>query len=407
MSVSKNLDNVLTSSLVLWAISVAVAVFMWFYVMDTGEPDNERRKFLCVLEYRNLAPQLSVKNTIREIEVEVEAPEGVMDRLKHDSVGCELDLRGLSAGRYRENIRATLPQNVTLVSLNPSEVDIELVRQAGRVFPVEVALPQDIPEGQYLEAVEVVPKEVSIRGTERDLAKIGGVSIAPTSAELEAGKELLLPVTVSQSEAFEDEVTVEPQQVRMNATLARGLPRKKVAVNVRLSGKPSSDYAIQSVTTDPAEVMLEGPRALLDTISAVDTETVDISGLSADQTVVVPLRPLQNSQVSVMDIRSVRLRVHLAPIAAQKQFSGIPVVAEGAGGKKWAVNPSAVEVTVEVLPSRVEALNIENSGLKAYVDVSNIFLRTVTLPVRVASVSEDIKTVKVDPPTVIVTAVDE
>lgn len=406
MSISKKFDDVLTSPWMLWGISVSVAVFMWFYVMDTGEPVNERRKFLCSLEYRNLAAQMSVKNAIREIEVEVEAPESVMNRLRYDSITCELDLKGLSAGRYREGVRATLPQNVTLVSLNPSEVDIELLRQAGRVFPVEVTLPQDIPEGRYLESVEVVPKEVSIRGTEKDLAKIGGVSIAPTSAELETGKELLLPVNVSRSEPFEDEVTIEPQQIRMNATLVRGVPRKKVPVNVRLSGKPSSDYAIQSVTTDPAEVMLEGPKALLDSISAIDTETVDISELSADQTVVVPLRALRDKRVSVVEIRSVRLRIHLSPIAAQKQFANVPVVLEGAEGKNWSITPVAVNVTVEVLPSAVERLNIGNSGLKAYVDVSNIFLRTATLPVRVIS-SGDMKVIRIEPSTVTVNAVGE
>ena len=407
MNVSKKLDDVLASPWILWGISLMAAVFMWFYVMDTGEPQNERRKFLCELEYRNVAPQFDVKSTVREIEVEVEAAEAVMNRLKYDSLVCELDLRGLSSGKYRETVRVTVPQNVQLISLSPSEVDIELIRLAGRVFPVEVALPQDIPAGRYLEAVEVIPKELNIKGTERDLAKIGSVSIAPTFQELETGKELLLPVKINQSEPFEDEVTLEPAQVKMNATLVTGLPRKKVAVNVRLNGKPSSDYAVRSVTTDPAEVMLQGDKNKLDAVSAVDTETVDISNLSADQTIVVPLRPPKDRGVSILDATSVRLSIHLEPIQAQKQLSGLSIVIEGAPAGKWAVSPAAVDVTIEASPSRMETVDIESLELRVFVDVSNIFLRQAILPVRAEVVSDGFRVVKIEPSTVTVSAAGE
>jgi YbbR domain-containing protein len=314
-----------------------------------------------------------------------------------------------------------LPQNVRLVSVTPSVIDVELIRQAGRVFNVGVALPQDIPAGRYLEAVEIVPKEVNIKGTEKDLAKIGAVNVAPTLQELEK-KDLLLPVIIAQSEPFEDEVLVEPPQVRVNAVLATGLPRKKVPVNVRLSGKPHGDYAVRSVTTDPAEVMVQGAQERLASVSAVDTETVDITGVSADQRIVVPLRPLRARGVSVMDVQSVGLLVQLEPIAAQKQLSGIPVAVVGlaedpAGGaaegtaaqskKKWAVEPGVVDVTLEASPSRMADSAPESLGLKVFVDMSNIFLHKTVLPVRAVVSADDFKIVKIDPPTVTVTEVGE
>jgi hypothetical protein len=35
--------------------------------------------------------------------------------------------------------------------------------------------------------VEIVPREISVKGTENDLAKIGAVNVAPTLQELENG----------------------------------------------------------------------------------------------------------------------------------------------------------------------------------------------------------------------------
>jgi YbbR domain-containing protein len=417
MSVLKKFDDFLAYPAVLWGISLTIAVFLWFYGTDRGGAENDHRRFLVQVSYKNLGPQLSLRNSVQEAEVEVEAAESVMNRLRHDDIACEVDLKDLSSGRYRLTTQITLPQSVRLANVTPSMIDVELIRQAGRVFSVGVSLPRDIPAGRYLEAVEIVPREVNVKGTESDLAKIGAVNIAPTLQELER-KDLLLPVTIDRSEPFEDEVIVEPPQVRVNATLATGLPKKKVPVNVRLSGKPHGDYAVRSVTTDPGEVMVEGPQESLAAISSVDTETVDITEVSSDRSIVVPLRPLQGKGVSVIDVKSVTLSVQLEPIAAQKQLSGLPVaVYEGltadegaaAGGvrRKWTVEPGVVDVTLEAPPSRMAASDPEELGLRVFVDMSNIFLRRTVLPVRAVVSADGFEVVKIDPPTVTVIEVGD
>jgi YbbR domain-containing protein len=379
---------------------------MWFFIIGDSNPKNETRKLIARVEYLNLQPQVTVRSLVSEVLVEVEALARDMENLAHDSIVCEIDLKGFSSGKYRTAVRPKLPPNVILKSVSPSELDIELVRQVARVLPIEVTLPQDIPAGQYLESVEVVPREINVKASETDMAKIGSVNIEPTFFELQTGKELLLPVNVTQSQPFEDEVIIEPAQVRINATLVTGIPRKKAPVNVRLAGKPSVDYEVRSLTTDPAEVMVQGVKDKLDMIHAVDTETVDITNLSADQTVVVPLRALADG-VSIMNVSAVRLSIRLEPIYAQKLVANVAVVVDGAGEAKWTADPPVVDVTVEAPPSVMEAYNFTASQLRAFVDVSGIFLRRAVLPVWAAPASNDFRIVKVEPSTVSVGYVDE
>lgn len=284
---------------------------------------------------------------------------------------------------------------------------MDLLRQVVRLMTVEVALPQDIPDGQYLEGVEIVPKEVAVRGGEKDISKIGAVQVQPTVQELQSGKELFLPVKLSQSEPFEDEVNLEPTQVRMKGALVRGLPKKKVPVNVRLTGKPSSDFEVKAVVTEPSEVQVEGTAARLARISAVDTETVDISWISADQHLVVPLKAPDVRGVSVVDLKSVRLSVQLEPVRATTQFPNVPVtLRQGEAAAGWAITPQSVVVTVEGTPSRMADIHPGDVGLQAYVDVSSIFVDSAALPVRTELASKDLKVVKIEPPTVTVTAVE-
>lgn len=406
---SKNFDEMLTSPWSLWAISVTAALLMWFYVTESGSSGGYgTRRFSRPLEYQSLDAQAMLRNRVSEVDIEVRGLEEVLAHLDYNSVSCVVDLRNLLPGnKYTQEVKVNLPPNVTLVSSTPSQVVVDLLRQVVRLMAVEVVLPADIPEGQYLEGVEVLPKEVAIRGGEKDISKIGAVRVQPTVQELQSGQELFLPAKLLQSEPFEDEVTLEPAQVRVKGSLVRGLPKKRVPVNVRLSGKPSSDFEVKAIVTEPSEVQIEGTAARLAQVSEVDTETVDISWVSADQSLVVPLKAPSAKGVSIVNLKSVRLSIQLEPVRATTQFSNFPVALRGSGDMAhWAVSPSTVVVTLEGPLSRMADIQPGDVGLQAYVDVSNIFVDSATLPVRAEVASEDLKVVKIEPSTVTVSAVE-
>ena len=161
---SKNFDEMLTSPWSLWAISVTAALLMWFYVTESGSGGYGTRRFSRPLEYQSLDAQAMLRNRVSEVDIEVRGLEEVLAHLDYNSVSCVVDLRNLLPGnKYTQEVKVNLPPNVTLVSSTPSQVVVDLLRQVVRLMAVEVVLPADIPEGQYLEGVEVLPKEVAIR----------------------------------------------------------------------------------------------------------------------------------------------------------------------------------------------------------------------------------------------------
>ena len=404
---NRSIDDILTSPWALWVISITTAVALWFYVTGTEESNYASRKFTCPLEYRSLDPQAVLRGRVQEVDVEIRGLEKDIARLNYDAIACFVDARNLAPGkRYTQNVSVALPPDITLVSCVPSQVVLDLVRQIVRLMPVEVVLPQDIPEGQYLEGVEVIPKEVGVRGIETDVAKVGSLRAMPTAEELQSGKELILPLKFVQSEPFDGAVTLEPAQVRFKGTLARGLPKRRVPVNARLSGELDADHEILSVVTDPSEVPIEGKLELLDRVEAVETETVDISQFTANQAVVVPLKAPDVEGVSLSGVKSVRLTLQLGEVKAGKTLSNVPVEVRGSD-KRWAVNPASVAVTLEGVPSKIENLSVEDVGLRAWADLSNIFVTPVMLPVRAELASDDFKVVKIEPSTVTVNAAED
>lgn len=399
-------DEILTSPWALWLIAITSAVLMWLYVTGMDESEYLTRKFSCNLEYRSLDPQTILRGRLSEVDVEIRGPEEAVMRLNYDSVKAYVDARNLAPGkRYTQNINVELPGNINLVSVFPSQVVLDLVRQVTRLMNVETILPQNIPEGQYIEGVEIIPKEVGIRGAEDDVAKVGSLRVTPTIEELQSGRELLMPVKFSQSEPFEGSVTIEPAQVRFKGNLARGLPRKRVPVNVRLTGELDGDYEIRSVITDPSEVQIEGDAEALSKVEAIDTETVDISLLDSDQVIVAPLKVPDIEGVSLVNASSVRLSLQLSEVRAEKKIANIPIELRGVvdSSQQWFCSPSGISVTIESIPSRIESFSPESAGLKAFVDLSNIFMTPVTLPVRTEITSGDIfKVTRIEPQNVTV-----
>lgn len=398
-------DDIISSPLFLRVIAVAIAFAFWFYA--PGARVTEATRTLTIpLEYLNVPPQTTVKGAVKRLSVTLSGAPGVLSSLSPDSVVCEVDARGLGVGKYRLAVRAITPKDVMLVDLVPTHVDVELLRYIDRLIPVEVAVENGLPPGLFLDMVEVIPREVSVRGSEKDLAKIGAARISPSLEELKAGGEMTQTVEILKSEEFEDEVSVEPKRVKFNAVLAEGVPKKTVPVNARILGKPADDFRLKAVIVEPAVITVEGPLPKLDKVSKVDTETIDIADIDKEQNMVIPLRPPEDDLVKIVGSPSVRVNVLLTPFTVTRLLSRVAVEAEGRSVYPgWKVEPSSVNITVEGVPSEVNSLDEEELPIQPFVNVTNIVSRRLTVPVQVRNRTEGkLKVVRVEPSSVNVIA---
>ena len=400
-----DLNAVLTSPLFLWMISITASVLMWVYVTGMDESAYITRKFTCPLEYRGLETQAVLRNRLSEVDVEVRGPEEAVLRLDYNSVTAFVDARYLAPGkRYTVNINVETPNTINLVSVFPSQAVLDFVRQVTRLMTVDTVLPANIPAGYYIDGAEIIPREVGVRGAEDDVAKVGAVRITPTLEELQEGRELLMPVKFSQSVPFDGSVAIEPAQVRFRGMLVRGLPRKRVPVNVRLSGLLDPDYEVRSIITDPSEVQIEGSAEDLALIDTIDTEVIDVSGMNADRVIVAPLKKPETGNISLVNASGVRVSIYLSEARAERVLTNIPVEFRGTDTpQNWISIPQHVSVFIEGRPSMIENFDANTAEIRAYVDMSNIFMSPVTLPVKAEIVSGDaFKVTRIEPANVTV-----
>ncbi|MDK2958297.1 MAG: hypothetical protein PWP47_341 [Synergistaceae bacterium] len=405
MAETPKTDDIISSPMFLRVMAVLIALAFWFYA--SGSRTTETTRSLSVpLEYLNVPPQTTLKGPVKEVEVVLSGSPGVLSSLTPEAVVCEVDARGLGVGKYRLAVRAIAPKDVKLVDVVPTHVDIELLRYIDRLIPVEVVFDKGLPPGLYLDMVEIVPKDISVKGSEKDLAKIGSARITPSLEDLKAGGELSLPVEIVKSEEFEDEVTFEPKRVKFSAVLAEGVPKKNVPVNARIIGKPMEDFRLKAVVVEPAVVTVEGPLAKLDRVTKVDTETIDLTDIAKEQNMVIPLREPEDPLVKIVGATSVRVNVLLTPFTVTRLLSRVTVEVEGKSVyPKWKVEPASVDITVEGVPSEVNSLDEKELLIQPFVNVTNVVSRRLTVPVRVRNRTEGkLKVLRVEPSNVTVIA---
>lgn len=162
---------------------------------------------------------------------------------------------------------------------------------------------------------------------------IDGVTLGAHSLELEPSDVSGLPSSV---------VGVDIRPANLQFTLDE-VEARKVTVLPVVVGDPQDGWTVEEVRLEPAVVDVRGPKVAIDTLTSVETEPIDVSGLRHDRRFEVRLALPRG--VEVLGPQSIEARVDLEPRLEARVFSEVPVYVRGAPG--WVVQPSVVRVHAE------------------------------------------------------------
>jgi YbbR domain-containing protein len=124
---------------------------------------------------------------------------------------------------------------------------------------------------------------------------------------------------------------------------------RKVGVDVATVGVPDEGTRVREATADPVLVELSGPRVVVSALKRALTLPVDVSGLTADTSVVVGL---DLPRTVVVEPAQVRVSVDVEPRADRRGLAAIPL--EVRGHPDWVPAIDIVDVVLEG-PSQVLA----------------------------------------------------
>jgi YbbR domain-containing protein len=179
-------------------------------------------------------------------------------------------------------------------------------------------------------------------------------------------RELILPVDLSEAEAGSvtvdftdrpilglpaglDVVQRSPPSVEIVLDKITTRPLKVKPV---LKGDPAPGWQLVSVTTEPKLVDISGPLTVVQGMSEIGTNTINISGINADLDVEIGLA-VRGRTLTPRSRNPVKVHIDVEPIFTERAFPAVPVLVRTPG---WKVEPATAALVLRGTKRDLEAL---------------------------------------------------
>jgi YbbR domain-containing protein len=124
------------------------------------------------------------------------------------------------------------------------------------------------------------------------------------------------------------------------------LIQKQLAVKPTTKGKPAPYHELRDIRMKPEAISITGPQAVLAELDVLETEVIDISGLTQSMQLQIPLK-LSPALLDLIGETSVTADVAIVEDAVEKRIYGVPIEMDIYKGNRQ-ITPATVTVTAAI-----------------------------------------------------------
>lgn len=381
------LRGLLTKNVPLKVAAIAVALVAWLVSAQAAPEVTGTFEGKVPVERMNLPAGYVLRGTLGDVAVTYRGVPDAVRELSVSSFKADVDLAAYDLARVGElqelPVRVSVAvDGVRVLEVHPAIVAARLVPVESKTLGVQLRFDNEPPAGYEATAPSLSPAEVTVRGPADALREVAAV-VAHVRFADSPNDVALTPPALAIDAAGQQvaEVEVVPQNLSVFIVVRRATPSRTVGVVPITTGQLAPGYWIALAVADPALVTVSGALDALAAVDHVNTAPVDVTGLSADATVRVPLvLPSGTSLARPLDFVTVTLQIRAAtgtrpfPIVAVKaQNVRTDLVAE--------LDPASVAVVFSGPAPTLVALKAEQ--LQATVDLAGKGPGTYTVDVAV------------------------
>ncbi len=299
-------------------LAVCLAFLLWYYVAAQLNP-LAKQTYAIPLELNPSTTQLLSTTPLPDVTITVSGLKTLVDPLQGQDIHAYVDVSGQTAGISNLTVKISVPDNIQVLSFYPQTVRLSLDYLAQKKVPVLAELQGQPASGYMTLTPAVTPAQITVSGP-RSL--LSGIQYAQANVPLQgatANVTLQVPIQVAQPSAS---LQIDPNVAEVVVPVVPSGPVKTVTVTADLSGTPGQGLAVKAVVVEPSLVDVTGPQALLDVLSSVSTQPVDIAG--AVQRVVQNVSLALPQGISLISQGQVQVTVEIGAANAQAPQAPAP-----------------------------------------------------------------------------------
>jgi YbbR domain-containing protein len=308
-------------------IALALACALWIVVQNEQNPDRTDIPALTVpVDMVNVPPGLVVVSEQPEIQVRVRIPSESWSLLRPGSFRATADATNASPGVNELPIRVeALESRVRQVDPIPPLANVVLEEVSEVPTPVRLNIIGNVPFGYAYSTPKISPENVTVSGASSAVQRVASVvvdirldgltvSLSATSA----------PRAIDARGTEVRAVRINPATVNVDVPVAQQVGYKEVGVRPVVQGRVAPGYLLQPIEVEPATVTVVGSPATLANVNYVDTEPVDVSGLSSSVVRRAQVVPPQG--LTLLQPQPVSLTVRVTALTTSQTLRVTPTI---------------------------------------------------------------------------------
>ena len=261
-------------------LSLLVAIVMWFFIMRDQNPVMEV-SYVVPVQVQNLAANYIVEDAPQSVRVVLSGPRDTIINLKSENLKAYIDASGVSPGQNNVTIHFNSPSGMSLMEVKPDTITLTVDEYAEKKLPVEIVPLGQISDNVALKSVTVIPKEVTVSGRKQQVMAATRVVM-----KVNVSGQTKNFSSVADLEAWDNagnvlNVNINPAQGQAQYELNLLRKDKAVPVSAITVGQVAESYEVKGITIKPVQVTITGREEMVDMISELKTEVIDISGATA------------------------------------------------------------------------------------------------------------------------------
>jgi YbbR domain-containing protein len=365
------------NNLTLKIISVIIAIILWLYAVSELNPEVTKNISDIPVTVMNEDALNGLQLTLAEkpadsITIRIRGLVNDIRKVNTANLKAVLDLKTVDWTGTRQvelNIEGLLPREVKLDKI--PEISLTVDKVISKTVPVTVDRTGSGAKGYFVHPESVEPQTIGIYGAQSLVDSIVKGIVQVNLNNDESTIDQSLPIKLV--DAANRVISSDYLNLRQGFATVRIpiYPVKSLAVKANITGVPANGFVVEGVDVNPGELTVNGYASVIEKLSSLNTEPVDITNAAEDVQITANIKEIEGLYLEPGQPSEIGIVVHIRETSIDKTITlnQINIKNIPAGFQAEIVSPA---VTVQLKGPFTVVNPLTAQGLNPFVDISQI-----------------------------------
>lgn len=353
-------------------LSLAIAIFLWSYIMSTTNPTvNVRLTNIPIIyentEYLGSNDLMVSPKTKKTIDITVSGQRSRIVNITPQHVRVTADFQSLDEGVHTVALKYSLPEDVVLEDFE-KDMTVTIDKVINKEMQVEIYSIGELEEGLIIQSTSINPEKVSVKGSRSLIDQVDKLLVDLDLNNLTNSISVNRKIRAVDSKG-QDLTGLTFGQEFINLSVQVEM-QKEVEIEPKIIGQVDNDYRLSDANLNRNTAFVQGPADVIKGLTKIQTHEINISSLTTSQTLPVKLDLLPNVRLVTPDFKyTIDL---VLQEKADKRFD-IPVSKlkiENPTSKEFEIEEKAINVVLRDFSDELE--QIEEGQIELRIDISEL-----------------------------------